>query len=112
MGDVLEIGVGTGINVGLYRFGASGVTSLTGERPLLLRSWLYCTLLTRHSLLAAVDLSAGMLAAARQRAAGLRLCDGAGNGQVAFTQADATQVRAHIIPQDRLCLLVECSPQD
>ena len=35
-GDVLEIGVGTGINLGLYRFGASGVTSLTGERHLLL----------------------------------------------------------------------------
>ena len=92
-GDVLEIGVGTGINLGLYRFGVSEVTSLTGEPTCcLLCSPL--TQLTLHSRLAAVDLSAGMLAAARQRASGLRLCEGGGSGRVTFTQADATKVRA------------------
>ena len=66
------MGVGTGINLGLYRFGADGVTSLT-----------------------AVDLSASMLGAARRRASALGLCEtggGAGARALRFAQADATSL--------------------
>jgi len=64
------MGVGTGINLGLYRFGADGVTSLT-----------------------AVDLSASMLGAARRRASALGLCEAGGGARtLRFAQADATSL--------------------
>lgn len=64
-GDVLEIGVGTGLNLSRYRFGEDGVTSLT-----------------------LVDISEGMLLQARSRVESLGLLDKGVN--VSFVRADVT----------------------
>ena len=92
-GDVLEVGVGTGINLALYRFGGQGVNALT-----------------------AVDLSAGMLDVARRRATSLQLCGSGTTPRVTFQRADATQLPFADASFDvcvdtfSLCVLADAAP--
>lgn len=104
-GDVLEIGIGTGINLPLYRFSPSGAATLTGKSAQNATSSIGESHLMRPcssaagseprpSCPAGLDTSSGMLGEARQRAAALRLCDSAsGAPRVRFVQGDVTRVR-------------------
>lgn len=80
-GDVLEIGVGTGLNLASYRFGEGGVTSLT-----------------------LVDVSEGMLSLAESRIQSLSIDK---NIPIKFARADATAELVNLFGENKFDTVVD-----
>lgn len=80
-GDVLEIGVGTGLNLASYRFGEGGVTSLT-----------------------LVDISEGMLSQAEARSQQMNIGK---NVPIQFVKADATSELVNLFGENKFDTVVD-----